>query len=318
VPDRHRPPQPMPATRRRDDAEDLHREICTVNSPGDRPSEPPLRLTRLVRFWISPCSDGSEMPRASGFGGVPAPSGIPTYLEIAVTVEGCPDPQSGYLIGIQHLDRAVRDRVVPWLASQLQHQVADGQPPLEPSALLPEIARRLAGGVPVPIREVSLRLTPFHELSLQIDPLCTDPDAMPASTPLLRQRFEFSASHRLHCPELSDEENRQIFGKCNHPNGHGHNYRLEVAVELPRTGGDGISHRLEAIVGREVIDRFDHRHLNLDTEEFRDRNPSVEGIAEVCHGLLASPVAAIGGILREVTVWETEKTSCTYPAPPPR
>lgn len=286
--------------------------------PGRRPTPPPLRLTRTVRFWISPADGGPAMPPASGFGGVPAPVGIPTYLELSVAVEGHPDAGSGYLIGIQHLDLVVRREVVPWLAARLQQRVADGDPPLDPTSLLHEIARRLAGAVPVPMREVTLHLTPFHDLCLQIDPLCTDPHAMPDNAALLRQRFEFSASHRLHCPELSDEDNRRIFGKCNHPNGHGHNYRLEVAVELPRTGGEGVAHRLEALVGREVIDRFDHRHLNLDTEEFRNRNPSVEGIAEVCHGLLAAPVADIGGILREVTVWETEKTSCTFPAPPPR
>jgi 6-pyruvoyltetrahydropterin/6-carboxytetrahydropterin synthase len=71
---------------------------------------------------------------------------------------------------------------------------------------------------------------------------------------------------------------------------------------------------LEAIVMREVIDRFDHRHLNADCAEFAALNPSVENIARVCHGLLDAPVRSGGARLRRVTVWETEKTSATYPA----
>ena len=72
--------------------------------------------------------------------------------------------------------------------------------------------------------------------------------------------------------------------------------------------------RLETLVRETVVDRFDHTHLNLDTDEFAELNPSVEHIARVCHALLADPVRAAGGCLEQVTVWETEKTSCTYPA----
>jgi 6-pyruvoyltetrahydropterin/6-carboxytetrahydropterin synthase len=280
----------------------------------------PVLLTRVVRFWLSPDAGGPAMPPASGFGGVPAPVGLPAYFELAVSVEGLPDPRSGYLIGIQQIDRGVREAIVPWLAERWT-AVARGEAPgsADPASLLPEILERLGRSIPVPLREIGMRLTPFHRLSLESLPhqSCETTMTTPVRPrPLLRQRFEFSASHRLHCPELSDEENRRIFGKCNHPNGHGHNYRIEVAVELPPEGGEGVAARIEAIVGREVIERFDHRHLNLDTAEFRHLNPSVERIAEVCHGLLEGPIAAIGGVLREVTVWETEKTSCTYPAPP--
>ena len=135
------------------------------------------------------------------------------------------------------------------------------------------------------------------------------------SAVLLRQRFEFAASHRLHCPDLDDEANRKMFGKCNNPHGHGHNYKVETCVEAPLGGTDGPSMpAIETIVGREVIDRFDHRNLNLDCEEFRTLNPSVEHIAAVAYGRLREPIAALGGNLRSVTVWETDKTSATYPA----
>jgi 6-pyruvoyltetrahydropterin/6-carboxytetrahydropterin synthase len=71
---------------------------------------------------------------------------------------------------------------------------------------------------------------------------------------------------------------------------------------------------LESIVVEQIIDRFDHRHLNEDCPEFADRNPSVENITITCHDLLSMPISAAQGRLISVTVWETGKTSCTYPA----
>ena len=133
---------------------------------------------------------------------------------------------------------------------------------------------------------------------------------------IMTEQFEFSAAHRLHCPELSDDENRRTFGKCNHPSGHGHNYRIAVAVRV-RTGAGApalSTGALEGIVTRTVLDRFDHRHLNVDCPEFAELNPSVENIAQVCHALLSDEIAAAGAALDHVTVWETAKTSATYPA----
>lgn len=132
----------------------------------------------------------------------------------------------------------------------------------------------------------------------------------------LAQQFEFAASHRLHVSHLSDAENREIFGKCNNEHGHGHNYRLEVAVEVkPPAKPDGAPSmslpQLEEIVAETAIRRFDHKNLNVELPEFADRNPSVENIAQVIFDLLNDPISAAGGRLSHVTVWETAKTSCT-------
>lgn len=264
----------------------------------------PVRLRRAVRFWIG----GREpMPSHGGFGGMPAPSGLVASFELEVEVVGGPDPSTGYLIGIQHIDAAVREAVVP------RFEAAFRSPDAEPIALLREAAAVLARRLTVPVASVSLRLTPFHEIewraASETDPVTDRPAA------LLRQRFEFAASHRLHCRDLDDAANRAIFGKCNNPHGHGHNYRIETCVETPIGDGPGVPMQaIEAVVGREVVDRFDHRHLNLDCEEFRTLNPSVEHIAAVSFDRLREPIAALGGTLRSVTVWETEKTCATYPA----
>jgi 6-pyruvoyltetrahydropterin/6-carboxytetrahydropterin synthase len=146
--------------------------------------------------------------------------------------------------------------------------------------------------------------------------LASDP-----STVLLRQRFDFSASHRLHTPALSEEANRALYGKCNNPSGHGHNYQFEPCVAV-RVGEGALGFSiddLERLAEREIIRRFDHRNLNVDTREFAPGEgliPSVENIARVFYGLMAPAVRdAPGGDaeLRSVTVWETDRTSSTFP-----
>lgn len=128
----------------------------------------------------------------------------------------------------------------------------------------------------------------------------------------LTQCFEFSASHRLHRPDFSDEENRRIFGKCNNPSGHGHNYQVEVTIAGPvaETGTILPLPEFESVVKHEVIDRFDHRHLNSDTSEFSELNPSVENIALVIWQLLKGKLGPAA--LQKVRVYETAKTYAEY------
>ena len=98
----------------------------------------------------------------------------------------------------------------------------------------------------------------------------------------LTRKCEFSAAHYYHNPDFTAEENRRIFGKCNNPNGHGHNYTLEVTVKGkvdPRSGFVVDLKQLKDVMNREVLDALDHRHLNLEVPEFRDRIPTTENVA---------------------------------------
>jgi len=98
----------------------------------------------------------------------------------------------------------------------------------------------------------------------------------------LTRKAEFSASHYYHNPKLSPEENQRIFGKCNNPNGHGHNYTLEVTVKGdidPRSGFVVDLKQLKEILNREVLDAFDHRFLNKEVPEFVSSIPTTENIA---------------------------------------
>ena len=98
----------------------------------------------------------------------------------------------------------------------------------------------------------------------------------------------FAASHRLHAPQLSEAENRQLYGKCNNPYGHGHNYVLEVTARGPAddTGRALDTGRLDRLVEQEVLAPFSHRNLNLDVNSFAGRVPTSENLAmEICRRL---------------------------------
>ena len=99
----------------------------------------------------------------------------------------------------------------------------------------------------------------------------------------LGRRYRFSASHRLHSSKLSEEENRRIYGKCNNPYGHGHNYVVEVSVSGtvdPATGMIANLADLDSFVEREVIEPFDHKSLNEDVVAFRGNVPTTENICK--------------------------------------
>ena len=102
------------------------------------------------------------------------------------------------------------------------------------------------------------------------------------STVYLTRKAEFSASHFYHNPKFTPEENQRIFGKCNNPHGHGHNYTLEVTVKGSvdqRSGFVMDLKQLKEIMNREVIDALDHRHLNHEVPEFKERIPTTENLA---------------------------------------
>jgi 6-pyruvoyltetrahydropterin/6-carboxytetrahydropterin synthase len=104
----------------------------------------------------------------------------------------------------------------------------------------------------------------------------------------LTRRYRFAASHRLNTDALTPEENAGLYGKCNNPFGHGHDYVLDVSVEGPVDASGQIVGReaLDALVQKQVLDRVDHRNLNCDLAELRDRVPTTENLASVIEDLL--------------------------------
>jgi 6-pyruvoyltetrahydropterin/6-carboxytetrahydropterin synthase len=128
------------------------------------------------------------------------------------------------------------------------------------------------------------------------------------------RRYAFAASHRLHSAQLSEEENRRIYGKCNNPYGHGHNYSIEVSARGPADRSTGVAVSLGALdelVRREVLTEFDHRNLNADTAAFRDTVPTTENLAfEICRRLKRNWSTAFPGewpALEKIRIVETER-----------
>jgi 6-pyruvoyltetrahydropterin/6-carboxytetrahydropterin synthase len=128
----------------------------------------------------------------------------------------------------------------------------------------------------------------------------------------LGRRYRFAASHRLHNPQLGEEENSRIYGKCNNPYGHGHNYVVEIRVSGkvdPATGMIANLADLDAFVQREVIEPFDHRSLNEDVPAFRAKIPTTENLCiEIFERLKNFPKAK----LETVCIEETANNSFEY------
>jgi len=127
------------------------------------------------------------------------------------------------------------------------------------------------------------------------------------------RRMHFNAAHRVHNPELSDEENERLFGRCNNPNWHGHNYILDVSVAGPieaRTGYVMDLAALKRVVQDAVIDKVDHRNFNLEVDFMRDVIPTAENIVVGCWKALAARVAPAR--LVRLVLWETPNNYVEY------
>lgn len=129
------------------------------------------------------------------------------------------------------------------------------------------------------------------------------------------RKEHFNAAHRLNLPEWDAKKNAEVFGKCNNPSFHGHNYELIVkvtGVPDPKTGFVIDLKALSDIIGENVLDRFDHKNLNIDTEEFRELNPTAENIAIVIYNILRGKLDE--SLDLQVRLYETERNFVEFPA----
>lgn len=261
-----------------------------------------FRLTREVRFGVNPEAIGRPSgPVTNSFAGYPSLLGLGHFLALEVTLVGEPSPQTGCVCNIKQIDQAVREIVVPMATAFVQRgRLAGG------AMLVTGIYERLKDAwPPAQLHHLRVALSPFLTLSF-----------FAREFPMIRlsQKFEFSASHRLHNPSLGDEENQKLFGKCNNPHGHGHNYVLQVTLAgKPDDKGFVMDiPRFEQIVASTVIEPLDHRYLNVEIPEFSNLIPTVENIAMVIYRMLKPKFDAAQVKMAGVTLWETSKTWCEY------
>ncbi|MCP4458089.1 MAG: 6-carboxytetrahydropterin synthase [Cytophagales bacterium] len=128
------------------------------------------------------------------------------------------------------------------------------------------------------------------------------------------RKEHFNAAHRLYNPDWTNEKNDEVFGKCNNPNGHGHNYEFVVRLvgePDPETGFVYDMKKLSELMLEHVAERFDHKNLNLDVEEFKNLNPTAENIVIVIYNILRDKIDA--SLDMKITLYETERNFVEYP-----
>lgn len=232
-----------------------------------------------------------------------ADDGFGVVGALRVVVEGPVDERTGFVCHIQEIDAMVRGVVMPALRARLTNaSVTTSDVVSALKEVFPEARERCP--TDCKLTSLELALTPFTRFTLE------DGEQRMVQ---VTQSFEFSAAHRLYCNEMSEEENRRVFGKCSHHNGHGHNYVLEVTLcgtPDKQTGRIIDLRHFVRSVNECVIEHFDHKHLNLDCPEFSSLNPSVENIARVIWNRLEGVFEPEQ--LAKVRVWETPKTYAEY------
>ncbi len=131
----------------------------------------------------------------------------------------------------------------------------------------------------------------------------------------ITRRERFNAAHRLFRPEYSDEKNLEVFGKCSNPNWHGHNYTLYVTVKgdvNPDTGFLVNLKDLSALIGKQVLEKLDHRNINLEVDFMAGKLASTENLAIGIWKELKEPISILGASLHSVKICETENNFAEY------
>jgi len=267
-----------------------------------------MTLTRRVafssghRYWFDEMS--TEENRAL-FGNWASPYNHGHNYVLEVSVAGKIDPINGMVVNIKEIDEILQKLIVSrYDQKSLNDEVEDFK---DKSTSTETIARviwsKLMDSLPAQTQLRNIRL--YENPLLFVDVGDTD-------QVLLTRVYEFSASHRLDVPDLSDEENIELFGKCNNVAGHGHNYILEVTVQgtpNPRTGMIADLEAIDRIVDAEVVNRYDHKHLNVDLPEFAGKNPTTEVVTRMIWDRLNNNLPAE---LHKVVVRETTRNIFEY------
>ena len=236
------------------------------------------------------------------------------YL-VDLTVVGPINAETGMVLNIKDIDAVLKAQIGPLHGSLLDEDVpAFRKNPPTPENLAAYLWEQCRAALTGQGRVACLALWPTPLLKAEFSQRPSMKHPLLTTT----RTYDFSASHRLHSPALTDAENAEMFGKCNWENGHGHNYEVEVTLAGapdPHTGQLWDGARLDEIVTEEVLTPYDHKHLNYDTTDFRALNPTSENLTLAIWCNLARRLARedLGGArLFRVAVRETARNYFEY------
>ncbi len=252
------------------------------------------------RYWRADL--GAEENRAL-FGQWASPFNHGHNYGLEVAVRGHVDPATGMVVNIKDIDALARREVLSvYDGRSINDEVPgfDARPPTLEN-ILADVHARLVGATPPECRLVGLRLTETPTLYAELH--------TPTMKTTLTRTYEFAAAHRLDAPALSHERNLALFGKCNNPAGHGHNYVLEVTVGGEPDAETGMLcdlGALDAAVEERVVGRYDHKNLNEDLPEFAGRSTSSENVAGEIFARLDGGLPAR---LERVRLYETARNA---------
>jgi len=261
------------------------------------------KLIRQVRFSINPFLP-KDKDGFNSYTSEPAGEGLSLFFELSVELTGKVEPNTGFVVNVIDVDRQVREHVVPIFASRVREYWRQGRHITfsDVAEILNSTWKQLADKFGTSrLSELSLALNPFRKIVVNRED---------CKMIYFSEKFEFAAMHKLWNDDFSEERNFQVFGKCANPAGHGHNYIVEVKIELPTSGNDFCIGDFERVISDELINLLDHKNLNAEVAGFDRINPTVENITTFAWEKIAGKFGLAK--LHCVTVWETDKTYCSY------
>lgn len=262
-------------------------------------------LGREIRFSIDPFSRDQKQGYNSYAAKPLGSDGLALYISLWVELSSELNPDTGFVVNVTEIDKAVRKEVIPFVTRQIQLHFNKRQIPLfaDLADILKKCRVLIQQAFPDQvINKLILNLNPYRSISIQPE------DNM---TIYYGEKFEFSAMHRLWNDKFNDAQNDVAFGKCANPAGHGHNYILEVKViRSADDNGFNWAHEFQKVVKKSFIDIVDHKNLNIDVPGFEACIPTVENLARFAWEKLADSFH--GCKLHSITVWENDRTYCVY------
>lgn len=264
-------------------------------------------LSRQVRFSIDPFPE-KQVVGYNSYASKPCVEDLGLYFALWVDLESQLNPDTGFVVNVSEIDKVVRQGAVP-IFIQVVSEAFVRQQTVQLSGLV-SILKQCWKEVQISFQskrltQLRLELNPFRSISIH-----TEDTGMFTFS----EKFEFAAMHRLWNDKFDESKNIELFGKCANPAGHGHNYILVVQVQCETSSlNSGWKSDYQKAVKEGFLDLVDHKNLNVDVPEFKLLNPTVENLSLIAWQKLDGKLK--NAKLSKVTVWENDRTFCSYAKP---